>query len=109
MNAVCPNCSNEFIEQRETACHCQACGWLKQIDGKWMTCPEPAKPKDAEPPTEPKPIERTVPASPGPVPAEPDDDDAQSQTQDRPSNVRSYLGGLVTVTEIEETENNNGG
>ena len=107
MNATCPNCGTEFAEHRETAYLCEQCGWLNELDGKWVPCPEPAKPADVSPPAEPKPKEN-VPASP-PVPAEPAEPEVSehSSNGDRPSNVRSHLWGLVTVTEQEEDDDGN--
>jgi hypothetical protein len=88
MTEQCPNCSKEFIEQRETAFRCEVCGWLKNVDGVWHSCPEPVKVVDV--PTPPEPDPPREPDPPGPA-----------------LNVRSYLGGLVTVTtEDEEDEEN---
>jgi len=103
MIELCPNCSKEFVEQRDGCFRCSDCGWLRKIDGKWHSCPEPVKPADVSPPAEPK-LKEVVPAPPGPVPAEPDEHSLNGQVGDRPSNVRSYLGGLVTVTETEDDE-----
>jgi hypothetical protein len=104
MNVVCPNCGVEFAEHRETAYFCETCGWLTQVDGKWVPCPEPARP--AEP--GPQPIEPIVPVPPEPGRGmEPENDDDATPTPNPArlnSNVRSYLGGLVTVTEEEDEE-----
>jgi hypothetical protein len=92
MNVACPNCGKEFIEHRETAYRCETCGWLQQVDDKWVPCPEPPKqqePRPAEPPPTPEP-------SPVP-PVEP------------VSKVREYFDGLVTVTETEDGESDEDG
>ena len=81
MTEQCPNCSKEFIERCETAFRCEVCGWLKNVDGVWHSCPEPVALEEPNPPKEPDP------------PREPD------------PNVRSYLGGLVTVTTEDDQEN----
>jgi len=85
MTKQCPNCSVEFIESRESAFRCADCGWLKNVDGKWYPCPEPVKLMEPDLPVVPK------------APAEPEvpEDD----------NVRSFMGGLVTVTTIEDDDN----
>ena len=98
----CPNCSKEFIESRETAFRCEDCGWFKNIDGQWHTCPEPAEVIEPDFPKEPK------------APAEPESKiDALDLEQkkivsgnvSKPDDFRSYLGGLVTVTPIKDDEN----
>ena len=89
----CPNCNVEFSENRDKAFHCESCGWLTEIDGQWHPCQEPAvivdpDPPKAEPKPEPKP-EREPEPDPEPEPV---------------TQVKSYLGGLVTVTEVEDDE-----
>lgn len=89
MTEQCPNCSKEFIDQRETAYRCEVCGWLTKIDGQWHPCKEPADqvepdPPDAEPKPEPKPAPESVTRK-----------------------VRRLFGGLVTVTEIEDDDEEN--
>jgi hypothetical protein len=92
MSVACPNCGKEFIEHRETAYRCETCGWLQQVDDKWVPCPEPPKQQ------EPKPVE------PVPTP-EPDPSKPADPPKDRnPPIVREYLGGIVTVTETEDDE-----
>lgn len=100
MTEQCPNCSVEFVEQCDLAYFCETCGWLKNVDGQWHPCPEPPKviePKPVEPINVPVPLEpvRTEPAKPPILPSDSDRLD---------SNVHSYLGGLVTVTETEDDE-----
>ena len=79
----CPSCGKPFVQHFETSYRCEDCGWLCQVDGVWVACPEPVQPAEPPAPAEPRP--------PEPVPAEPIVAPAQE-------NVRSYLGGLVTVT-----------
>jgi len=97
MTKQCPNCSKEFVESREKAFEyngvskinstfrCADCGWFKNVDGKWYSCPEPHKVTEPDLPKAPK------------APAEP-----QVPKDD---NVRLYMGGLVTVTTIEDDDN----
>jgi hypothetical protein len=101
----CVNCDSEFIEQRGAAYRCSTCGWLTQVDGKWCSCPEPPLVP------EPKMSVPDVPASAEPVPEpEPAEQLSDSQpTRDRLDHkpqptVHEYLGGLVTVTEIDDGE-----
>jgi len=90
MKKLCPNCSKEFVESRETSFHCEDCGWFKNVDGKWRPCSEPAKVTEPDLPKVPKsPVEPKLPDPP----EVPEDD-----------NVRSYLGGMVTVTTIKDDE-----
>ena len=103
MSAICPNCSTEFAEHRETAYRCESCeSWFTNVDGDWHECPEPAKPAEPSPPEPPKPKEPTLS---GPV----KEKNGNSLTDDRPAvkpNVRSKLGGLITITEIEDDPDN---
>lgn len=85
MTKLCPNCSKEFVESRETAFRCADCGWFNNVDGKWYPCPGPAKVTEPDLPKVPK-----APAEP----EVPEDDD-----------IRSYAGGLITVTTIKDDDN----
>jgi len=81
---LCPNCSVEFAEHNDKAYRCYSCGWLTKVDGEWHPCPEPAKVTEPDLPKLPKaPAEPVVPEN---------------------DNVRSYMGGLVTVT-IKDDQN----
>ena len=100
----CPNCSVEFAEHRETAWRCETCGWLRQVDGTWHTC--------LEPPIQEEPVVQDVPV-PETKPAEPEVDNQPTKTGDRlpaPGHglqlpiITSYLGGYVTVTEIDDEQ-----
>lgn len=104
MISRCPNCDKEFIERNDTAFHCEDCGWFKNVDGEWHSCPEPPIDK------EPDPEELNVPAQSGPVLInEPDKFNGEAHNkQDRPDPlVREYLGGLVTVTTDEDEDEEN--
>jgi len=92
----CPNCNSEFAEHRETAHRCETCGWLKLVDGLWHPCPEPSKPTDTIVPAVAEPVP--------PQPAEPVPGDLPTNRDRLNSNVRSYLGGLVTVTETKDDD-----
>ena len=104
MMQTCPNCQTEFTEHRETAFYCKECAkWFTLIDKTWHTCPEPSDPKEEIP---------IDPASSGPVPESESGNDRAKSKSDRdrqpaiedaePNNVKSYLGGLLTVTTVEE-------
>lgn len=96
----CPNCQNEFVEKRDKAFRCDNCGWLTEVDGKWVTCPEPAKP--VEPPKNNNNTKSVKPADP-PVTDPPDKKGSENQADfNRGRHVKSYLGGLITVTRIED-------
>ena len=102
----CPNCGVEFAEKIDKAFRCDSCGWLTEIDGQWHPCKAPAKQVEPDPPkAEPKPerepgvteaihneliAAEALDAQPAPGPAEPE------------PQVKSYLGGLVTVTTIKD-------
>ena len=91
----CPNCDVEFSENRDKAFLCDACGWLTEIDGQWHPCKEPPKqvepdPPKAEPKPEPGPLLPELTPEPEPGPA--------------PGRVKNFLGGLVTVTEVEDDD-----
>jgi hypothetical protein len=90
----CPSCKTEFIEKRDTAYNCKNCGWLMEVDGKWITCPEPAKQKEPEKIPEPKPAEPKAGIQPEPL-----QDVFHTQKDWK---FKSYLGGLITITEIED-------
>jgi len=101
MTKQCPNCDKVFEQQIDGAFKCVVCGWFRFVDGVWHNCPEPAKF------TEP---EFNVPAPPEPVlETESDKSEiAKYPHEDRlDSNRRSYLGGLVTVTETEGEDEEN--
>lgn len=73
----CPNCKNPFAFKSDGKHRCDSCGWFEYVDDEWQTCeaPEPATPPAPAPPApEPKP--------------EPQ--------------VKDFLGGIVTVTEVDE-------
>ena len=104
MTRQCPNCSNDFVEQRDIYYRCEGCGWFRNVDGKWHSCVEPVKV------TEPDPNDLNVPAPSGPVLDTESDESkiAKLVTEDRLDfNVRSYLGGLVTVTTEEDEDEEN--
>lgn len=105
MTKQCPNCSKEFTDQREGHFFCEDCGWFRNVDDKWRSCPEPVKVTEPDP----KEHEHAVPTPSEPVlKTESDNNKKGEQIHHRDrldSNVRSYLGGLVTVTETEDDEN----
>ena len=95
MTKQCPNCSREFIEQHDTAFYCEDCGWFREVDGRWRSCPEPVT------------VEEPDPIKDEPVIEEPDDRPPSGDDGRLDPNVRSYLGGLVTVEEVEDEDEEN--
>lgn len=125
----CPNCQNPIVEEKGEKIHCDACGWFEKVGKEWQGCeaPEPSPEtlpvpeslsKD-EPETkttaqirevqnvprsepnpadlEPDPAER----DPGPAAHEPD----PAKTEPEPTHsVKKYLGGLLTVTEVDDED-----
>jgi len=90
----CPNCREPFVRNVDRSFLCETCGWLTEIDGVWRPCHAPPEPDLPEPDLpEPEPPE---PEPPEPEPPEPDPDPSPK--------VTSYLGGLLTVTEIDDDE-----
>lgn len=105
---MCPSCQKLFVREQEGACFCESCGWLTQVDGEWHSCKEPFIPKD--PPTLPEPVP-AEPDPPGPPdPSPPNERPLAKTLEPEPRTpepkVKTYLGGLLTVTECndEETE-----
>ena len=84
----CPNCPLSLTEQGGKF-HCEDCGWFENVgdpNPEWHTCEAP------EPVPEPGPAPEPVPAAlePDPTAQEPE--------------IKKYLGGIVTVTEIDDEE-----
>jgi hypothetical protein len=93
----CPNCEQEFVEHFENYYRCSECGWFQYIDDQWRSVPAPKRVKEPPPP-EPEP-----PQPPDPDPhhnRNPPDDDLITD-----DGVREYLGGLITVEEYDDEEN----
>jgi hypothetical protein len=87
-NMNCPSCKNEFDNKIDFAYHCPDCGWMQVVDGAWVVMDkEPAKVTEPERLPEPKPVE----------PAKSEITDLKSENK-----TRSYLFGLITVTDYEE-------
>jgi len=107
----CPNCKQPFIEERPPKFHCSKCGWLEKIDKEWKNCEAPESPAPQEPEPdpepEPEPTPEPDPAAHEPDPAANEPDPAAHEpdpaaNEPTPVNVtKSYLGGLVTVTEVD--------
>jgi len=107
----CPNCQQPFTEEQDPKFFCSSCGWLERDGKEWKKAqaPEPPPPGESPPPQEPEPEpepEPDPPAEPDPAAHEPDPaahepDPAAHELS--PENVtKSYLGGLLTVTEVDE-------
>jgi len=107
----CPNCQQPFTEEQDPKFFCSTCGWLERDGKEWKKCEAPPpgeSPTPQEPEPEPDPIPEPDPPAlePDPAALEPDpaarepDPAAEEPT---PDNVtKSYLGGLLTVTEVDE-------
>lgn len=80
----CPNCTKKLSEQGDKY-HCEDCGWFENVDGEWHVCEAPAP--------EPEP-------EPEPTPEIKQQHEPEIKTKPEPQ-VKSYLGGIVTVTEVE--------
>jgi len=89
MLANCPNCRKQFVDERAGAFCCDVCGWFIQTDGEWI------------PWSEPEPLE---PEPPEPEPPEPEPPEPLLRDVDPGPKVTSYLGGLLTVTEVDDND-----
>lgn len=107
----CPNCQLPFVEEKDEKFFCSTCGWLEKVGKEWKSCDAPVLESSPKPGPEPEPVQETssepdpakrdpCPASLEPDPAELEPDPAALEPD--PSCVKSYLGGLVTVTEVDE-------
>jgi hypothetical protein len=116
----CPNCSKDTFVERPAAgkFECVTCGWFEQVDGIWKVTDAPAS-EQKSPAQEQAPLPAPAPApkpAPKPAPApelkqsvevEPGPEDSQTpKSEPNPdqddNNVKQYLGGLITVTEVDE-------
>ena len=110
----CPDCKQPFIEERPPKFLCSTCGWLEKIDKEWKNCEAPP-PGESPPPQDPEPEPEPEPAAHEPEPAAHEPDPAALEPdpaalepdpaaeEPSPDNVKkSYLGGWVTVTEVDE-------
>ena len=98
----CPNCRKPFVVEQDGKGQCFDCGWFVYSDGVWKVCKEPSP--EPEPASEPDPAKTEPdPAALEPDPAALEPDPAKHEPSPVPqANVKEYLGGLVTVTEIDE-------
>ena len=94
----CPNCKKPFVVEQGGKYHCSDCGWFEKVENEWRVCeaPGPAPEPKPEPKPEPQPEHTPEPESgpepePGPV-----------RGPEPESKVKEYLGGIVTVTEVDE-------
>jgi len=111
----CPNCQLPFVEEKDGKYFCSTCGWLEKVGKEWQSCDAPksepgsqnltsdlsgSQTKEPESPQEP-----VTPPEPDPARLEPDPaalEPDPSALEPDPSCVKSYLGGLVTITEVDE-------
>ncbi|MBA7633998.1 hypothetical protein ES703_41569 [subsurface metagenome] len=99
----CPNCKQPFADERAGKFFCSTCGWLEKIDKEWKSCEAPPpgeSPAPQEPEPEPEPTPEPSPAALEPSPAALEPDPAANEPS--PDHVKKYLGGLITITEVDE-------
>ncbi len=126
----CPNCQTSFVEEKAEKFRCVTCGWFEKVGKEWQGCeaPEPelertvetVAPSSSEPELEPEPQSKRdpCPAALEPNPAELEPNPAELEpnpaalepgpaaqgphTNCSDHSVKKYLGGLLTVTEVDE-------
>jgi len=100
----CPNCKQPFAEERPPKFLCSVCGWLEKIGKEWENCEAPESPPPQESPTAQELEPEPEPAAHEPDPAahEPDPAAPEPDTNLSDLSVKKYLGGLLTVTEVDE-------
>ncbi len=106
----CPNCQLPIVEEKAEKIFCSTCGWFEKVDKEWQGCeaPEPEPVRTPEPEPKPKPEPEPDPAAlePDPAALEPDPaalgPDPAAQEPDPNRSVKKYLGGLITITEVDE-------
>lgn len=110
----CPNCKKPFVVERDGKCQCWDCGWFQQVDNEWRNIDEPVFDSSPELGPEPEPVQEPSPEpspaalEPNPAALEPNpaalepDPASQEPSPEPPHSVKEYLGGLITVTEIDE-------
>ena len=103
----CPNCKKPFVAERSGKFQCVDCGWFEKVDNEWRVCSEPessgSQTTEPESPQEPGLPTEPYPAALDPNPAALEPDPAKLEPSPEPqANVKEYLGGLLTVTEVDE-------
>ncbi len=98
----CPNCKKPFVVEQDGKSQCWDCGWFECVDGEWKVCSDPSP--EPEPAPEPSPAATEPdPAAIEPDPAAIEPDPALHEPSPEPAgSVKKYLGGLITVTEVDE-------
>ena len=93
----CPNCTMPFVEEKAPKFLCSTCGWLELDGEEWKKAdaPESPPPGESPPPQEPE------PAAQEPDPAALEPDPAALEPDPNPK-VKKILGGLITITEVDE-------
>ena len=106
----CPNCKIPFVEEKAEKYFCVTCGWFEKVGKEWQGCEAP-EPDDKFIDDHPVPtaLDEPDPAAlePDPAAQEPDPAETLEETQAKVNppgvhNVKKYLGGLLTVTEVDE-------
>ena len=127
----CPNCKIPFVEEKAGKFSCVTCGWFEKVGKEWQGCEAPEPEPERTPEPEPEPSESQTPESlppgespppqespsepdpaalepnpaalePNPAALEPDPAAQKPDTNRRDRSVKKYLGGLLTVTEVDE-------
>jgi len=105
----CPNCKKPFVVEQGGKFQCFDCGWFEQVDNEWRNIDAPIFGTSPEPGPEPEPVQEPSPESelspaalePNPAALEPNPA-AQEPSPEPPHSVKEYLGGLITITEVDE-------
>ena len=111
----CPNCQIPFVEEKAEKYFCVACGWFEKVGKEWQGCeaPEPEPERTPEPEPEPSVSQAPEPdpaalepdpaaLEPDPAALEPNPAAQEPDTNRSDLSVKKYLGGLFTVTEVDE-------
>ncbi len=101
----CPNCQLPIVEEKAEKIFCSTCGWFERVGKEWKGCeapePEPERTPEPEPEPEPEPKPEPEPAALEPDPAAHEPDPAAHEPGPDCS-VKKYLGGFLTITEVDE-------
>jgi len=100
----CPNCQLPIVEEKDEKILCSACGWFEKVGKEWRGCeaPEPEPEPERTPEPNPAALEPN-PAALEPNPAALEPDPAGMEPSPEPvHSVKKILGGLITITEVDE-------
>ena len=82
----CPNCRSLFVKKQKGMYFCSICGWFEKVGKEWQNRGEP------EPVSPVAPQSRDIAGKYAKCSPEPEPE------------IRKILGGLVTITEVDESE-----